>query len=237
MASSGQLRRLYPAHLVAREDAGGGLTRFTVEAAPDLVATYQSPGQYVEVRAKKQTGFFVLAGDPGAPAWELVMRSGGGVSDVLLAMAPVASLEVTHAIGAGFPMDVARGHPLIVVLGGTGIAAGSPIVKRRIAESDARSTQVLIGIKTRSELPTRGDLETWMRAGVDVLVCLSQDDGALEGIRYAHGYVQDVLRARAGAFRSPGSRIFAVGLASMIDALKALAPELGIAPGHVYTNH
>jgi NAD(P)H-flavin reductase len=167
------------------------------------------------------------------------MRSGGGVSDVLLAMAPVASVEVTPAIGAGFPMDDARGHPLIVALGGTGIAAGGPILNRRIAEHDAERTQVFVGIKTPSELPTRAGLETWMRAGVEVFVCLSlsQDDGSIEGIRCAHGYVQDVIRARTGPLRFSGGRIFAVGLASMVEALKALASTLGIGPGDVHTNH
>jgi NAD(P)H-flavin reductase len=237
MASCGEARRFYPGHLVAREDAGGGLTRITLEARPDDIATYRSPGQYVEIRANGQTGFFVLAGDPGARAWDLVMRSGGGVSDVLLALTPVASLEVTHAIGTGFPLEDAHGHPLIVALGGTGIAAGSPIVKRRIAEDDAYRTKVFVGIKTRGELPNRADFEAWMRAGVDVYVCLSQDDGVIEGIGYAHGYVQDVIRARASVLRLSGGRIFAVGLTSMIEALRALAPQLGIDPGDVYTNH
>jgi hypothetical protein len=51
--------------------------------------------------------------------------------------------------------------------------------------------------------------------------------------------VQDVLRDRAaqpGHARS-GALIFAVGVRSMVDALRALAPSLGIRPEDVITNH
>ncbi|HXN31134.1 MAG TPA: hypothetical protein VN894_04700, partial [Polyangiaceae bacterium] len=77
----------------------------------------------------------------------------------------------------------------------------------------------------------------WLGSGVDLLVCLSKDAGSIEGIPYVHGYVQDVLRASATKPLPPESRIFVVGTASMIDALKSLALELGIAPDHVHTNH
>jgi NAD(P)H-flavin reductase len=227
----------HPARLVARHDAGGGLTRMTVEAEREVVATYDSPGQYIEVRVEGETGFFVLANLPGASGWELVMRAGGGASDVLLTLVPGALLEVTGAIGLGFPMREARGNPVIVALGGTGIAAGPPIVGRRVTEGDATRTRVLVGIRTSGELAMRGDLEGWILAGVDVLVCLSKDDGQIEGIPYTYGYVQDMIRRNAGARLSPECRIFVVGTASMVDALKSVAPELGIAADHVHTNH
>jgi NAD(P)H-flavin reductase len=241
--------RFHPARLVARRDAGGGMTQMTVEVPVEIAATHTSPGQYVEVRAEGRTGFFVLANAPGTPdvrSWDLVMRAGGNASDVLLTMPPGAELELTAAIGAGFPMADARGRPLIVALSGTGIAAGRPIVERRIAEGDAVNTRVLMGIRTRSELPMRDALEAWMRAGVEVLVCLSKDEGFIEGVPHAHGYVQNVLRsakasgARSGAAREDrweSARIFAVGMASMIQGLKAVAPELGISPENVHTNH
>jgi NAD(P)H-flavin reductase len=229
--------RFHPARLIARRDAGGGLTWMTIAAPADAVETYDSPGQYVEVLVDGETGFFVLANEPGAPTWDLILRAGGGASDVLLTLSPGALLEVTGAIGNGFPMRAARGHPLVVALGGSGIAAGRPIVARRIADADAMRTKVLVGIRTWGELPMRGDLEAWIRSGVDLLVCLSKDDSSIAGIPFTRGYVQDVLRKRGAAALPPGSHIFAVGTASMVDALKSLARELGIPSDHVHTNH
>jgi NAD(P)H-flavin reductase len=244
--------RFHPARLIAQRDAGGGMTQIAVEVPRDILATHTSPGQYVEVRTNGRTGFFVLANEPSPPSadaretsgsWEFIMRPGGGASDVLVRMAPGSMLELTRAIGAGFPMSDARGRPLIVALSGTGIAAARPIVQRRIAEGDAARTYVFMGIRTSTELPMRRDLEGWMRAGVEVLVCLSKDDGSIDGVPHAHGYVQSVLQsvvsdgARAPRDRCANAHIFAVGMASMVQGLKALAPELGISAENVHTNH
>ena len=213
------------------------MTRLIVAVESDLASTYTTPGQYIEVRVDDQTGFFVLANESGSPQWELILRSGGGASDVLLALRPGEPIDVTEAIGAGFPMGEARGQPLIVALGGTGVAAGRPVVSRRIVEGDALRTRVLIGIRTAAELPLRRDLDAWLLSGVDVLVCLSKRDESIEGLPFVHGYVQDALRANGAAALPKDCRIFAVGTATMVDALRGLALQSGIDAERVHTNH
>lgn len=211
------------------------MTRVTLDPGQDVAATYRAPGQYVEVRTRGETGYFVLASPPGVRPWELVMRPGGGASDVLLGPAPEAELEVTAAIGEGFPMGEVCGRPLLVALSGTGIAAGRPLVGRRIADGDAPSTQVFLGVRNAAEVPLVADLEEWRAAGVPVFVCVSQGEAEPAGQLAFRGYVQDAVRSLV----TPGSfeTIFAVGVASMVDALRALAPALGVAPGRVLTNH
>jgi NAD(P)H-flavin reductase len=206
-----------------------------VDAA--LASTYTSPGQYIEVRVDDKTGFFVLANESGALRWELILRAGGGASDVLLTLHPGAPFDVTEAIGTGFPMDEARGRPLVVALVGTGVAAGHPVVARRIVEGDASRTRVLIGIRTGAELPMRRELEAWLLSGVDVLVCMSKGGGSIEGIPFAHGYIQDALRTSGGTRLPKDCRVFAVGTSTMVEALKGLALESGIAAERVHTNH
>src|ERR1700687_2455492 len=99
MTSSAEAERFHRARLIAREGAGGGLTRITVDPGGHVAATYTSPGQYTEVRVSGESGYFVLASEPGAAVWHLIMRRGGGASDVLLAIAPGAAVEITDAIG------------------------------------------------------------------------------------------------------------------------------------------
>lgn len=229
--------RYHPARLVSRTDAGGGMTLVILEPEPGLALSYTSPGQYVEVRARGETGYFVLAGAPGAWPWELVMRPGGGVSDVLLAAEGELDVEVTAAIGDGFPLEASRGRLLVIALSGTGVAAGRPLVQRRIADGDAPLTQVWLGVRTHAELPLAADLEAWRAAGVPVVVCLSQPSDAPPGELFSHGYVQDVMAARISAGSLAEARVFAVGVASMVDALRALAPRLGLTAERVHTNH
>ena len=198
-----------------RRPAGGGLTRVVlVVPAAEVTASHDTPGQYVEVRADGQTGYFVLSSDPGNSPWELVMRDGGGASNVLLVMALPATVEVTAAIGAGFPMREVRGRELLVALGGTGIAAGPPIVRRRIGDGDARLTRVWVGARG-DELPLAEEIDAWRGAGVQVTV--------------AAGFVDEAMQAHIVA--APEAPIFAVGADAMVAALRSLAP------GRVHTNH
>jgi NAD(P)H-flavin reductase len=233
----------HPARLLARADAGGGMTRVTVDPGEAVAATYGAPGQYVEVRTRGETGYFVLAGPPGAAPWELVMRPGGGASDVLLGDAPDADVEITAAIGEGFPVGELRGHPVVLALGGTGIAAGPPLVARRIADGDATRTRVFVGVRAADELPLLAELVAWRDAGVEVLVCAWQGDADAAAASWApagggtvfRGYVQEAVAALV----APGSvrAVLAVGVGPMIEALRGHAPTLGIAPEHVLTNH
>jgi len=137
MTSPAEAERFHRARLITREFAGGGLTRVTVDPGRYVASTYTSPGQYIEVRVGGESGYFVLANAPGAAEWQLIMRRGGGASDVLLSIAPGGALEVTDAIGSGFPMDASRGRPVLIALGGTGVAAALPLVGRRVADGDA----------------------------------------------------------------------------------------------------
>jgi NAD(P)H-flavin reductase len=243
MTPSAEGERFHRASLSARESAGGGLTRITVDPGHRVASTYKSPGQYTEIRVSGESGYFVLANEPGAAAWHLIMRRGGGVSDVLLATAPGASLEVTDAIGSGFPMDASRGRRLVIALGGTGVAAALPLVHRRMADGDATRTDVLIGLRSRNEVPIHAALDAWASAGVRVIACTSQDESATVAgtgeVRYARGYVQDALRLLAAESHNSlaGALVFAVGPDSMIDSLRELAPELGIPREDVLTNH
>lgn len=170
------------------------------------------------------------------------MRSGGGASDVVLAMPVGSPVELTGALGEGFPLDEASARPLVVVLHGTGVAAGPPLVRHRIRGGDAGRTAVLVGARVERELPMHPELSAWLAAGVDVTVCLSQGDPVeLDPLRVVRGYVQDVLVARASSGDlqiEPGrTLVFAVGATSVVEALRAVAPTLGLAASDVRTNH
>jgi NAD(P)H-flavin reductase len=231
--------RFHPARLVSRRAVGGGLSHLRIDPGRAVAATYGSAGQYVEVRAEGETGYFVLASEPGEAAWDLVMKSGGGASDVLLRMSEGGALEVTDAIGAGFPMEQVAQRPLVIVLGGTGLAAGRPLVQRRIRDCDAQRTKVFIALRKREESAFEPDLDAWADAGVTVVVCLSQGVAADEGGRVVVGRIPDVLHAFAASH--PGAFalavVFSVGTTSLVETLREAAPSLGIRPEDVLTNH
>lgn len=233
-----------PAHAArvrGQEDAGGGLVLVTVEPSDEVRASYVLPGQYVSVRAghvgKAPAGFFVLASDVGARNWQLLIRPGGAAADGILAVRVGGRLETTRAQGRGFPCDEARGRSLLLAATGSGIAAVRPVVSRRLHDHDAHRTEVLLGVRTRADLPLSEELAAWREKGVRVTVCLSRETVSAEEARgFAGGYVQDVARAST-ALQHQGGMIFAAGVKGMIEGIRRLARDLGIAEADVRTNY
>jgi sulfhydrogenase subunit gamma (sulfur reductase) len=226
----------HDAILRGRDDAGGGLVRLSVEPPAEVAASYARPGQYVALGSGK-AAYFVLAGDPGERTWELLLRPGGEVALAALAASLGESLPVSAAQGAGFPMDEAKGQELIMVVTGSGIAAGRPVVRARVRDGEARTTELLIGVRTAADVPLTAELREWSAAGVKVTVCLSREDPLAGRDGFASGYVQDVARGHARAEPRTKRMIFAAGVKAMIDGIRALSKDLGVHESDVRTNY
>jgi len=223
---------LHAARLISR-DAGRPLVPVVLDVPADVRASHTTPGQYVQIAAGGENGYFVVASSVGAAAWCLLVKGGGSTADALLSEPLGATFPVTGALGAGFPMDEARGRPLVIAAAGTGIAAAPPIAARRIADGDAPRTHMLLGLQLAAHLPFPGDLVAWRAAGMDVTLCVSREDG--DGVGVVRGYVQDVARARLT--QTHGRMIFAVGPSAMVDATRTIAGQLGASEADVRTNY
>jgi NAD(P)H-flavin reductase len=222
----------YPARLSARGD-GGPFVTVTLDLPPDVIATHRVPGQYVSISAGGEDGFFVLATPVGAPAWELLVRASGTVSEALLAAPIGATFATSAALGEGFPMGAARGRRLVLLAAGTGIAAIASILAQRIAEGDATRTAVFLGLRHAADLPSPRAVDAWRSGGARLTVCVSREEPAMPGVE--RGYVQDVARAHLQA--QPGGLMFAVGPDPMIQGARALATRLGMPEADFRTNY
>jgi NAD(P)H-flavin reductase len=233
MAQPGPLV-LREASLRGKDDAGGGLVRLVLAPPLDLVGSYVRPGQYVVLRADGKSAYFVLAGDPGDPSWMLLVRPVGEAAAAALGGSPVL---VSEAHGAGFPMDEAQGRELIVAVTGSGIAAARPVLRARVLAGEGKATQLFVGVRTREDLALGEELTAWGSAGATVVVCLSRETAPPGAAGYATGYVQDVARARAAPASGARRMIFAAGVKPMIEAVRALARDMGAEESDVRTNY
>jgi sulfhydrogenase subunit gamma (sulfur reductase) len=223
------------ATLRSRTDAGGGLVRIAIEPPVSIATTYEHPGQYVVLGIGGKTSYFVLANDTGDPTWELLVRPMGEVAEAALVVPLGESIEVSAALGSGFPMEEARGRELLLAVTGSGIAAARPVVRARVREHEAHATLVLVGVRTRAEIPLAAELADWSHSGTRVTVCLSREEVEAGREGFAFGYVQDV--ARATLLPTSGRMIFAAGAKGMVHAIRGLAQELGALESDVRTNY
>jgi len=214
---------LSPAVLASRRDAGAGLLLVSLDVDATLARGYTAPGQYIELRAPRGNGYFVLAGSLGDPVWELLVRNAGDAADALFHAPIGTSFEVTAPLGEGFPVERATGRVLALAVVGSALAVARPIVARRIAEGAASRTHVYVGARTAADVPLADEVAAWSVDGVNVVLCLSRSSGELEraGARKEAGYVQDVMRRDVDRL-GPSVLVFAAGPEAMLTAMRDL---------------
>ncbi|MDF2697319.1 MAG: Heterodisulfide reductase, cytochrome reductase subunit [Labilithrix sp.] len=224
----------FPAVLTERRDSGAGLSLVTLTPEHERALAYRAPGQYIEVRAASN-GYFVLAGEIGAPSWELLVRTNGGASDALTTAPEGTVFDVVGPLGKGFPLERTHGRALVVAVAGSALAVTRPILRDRIARREGPLTSVYIGARTAADVALSREVAGWVHAGARVVVCLSRpdiDDAAiLAEARRATGYVQSVLRDDVAEGLIAEGLVFAAGPKGMMDELRDLssrAPALEV---------
>lgn len=218
--------------LIEREPVGGGLERVRLAIDAETAATHTRHGQYVEVSEGEEHGYFVIASSPGEETWDLLVRDGGTMGDRLRSAKMGVTFDVSPAQGKGFPLESAKGHPLILATTGSGIAAVLSAVGARIEQGDARRTFLFYGVRQREDVALGSELEAMRAAGVDVAICLSREHATEPG--FFKGYVQDVAKARSWNLQT--GFIFAAGNDAMIEGMREAAPLLGLSPDAVKVN-
>ena len=103
------------------------------------------------------------------------IRAVGAVTKALCASAPGDVVGVRGPFGNRWPIDVARGHDLVVVGGGVGLPPLRPAIYHALAHrTDFGKLVVLYGGRTPDDLLFRKELERW-RGRLDVNVEVSVD--------------------------------------------------------------
>jgi NAD(P)H-flavin reductase len=211
--------------LSTRRDVGGGVLLIGLRPPPEIATRYKAPGQYVEVLTDSGAGFFVLAGELDASEWELLVRNSGGAADAL-ANGPLGStVEVSAPLGQGFPIELARGRRLGIAVAGSAVGAARPIMHARMASGEASSTEVFVGARSARDVPLSGEIETWIRAGARVVLCLSRseldhDRTVLAGAERVAGYVQRAVAKLIDSPELPNAVVFAAGPEAMLAELR-----------------
>ncbi len=220
-------RTSHVVRVAGRRDVGGEMALVAFDVPDELRGTYVRPGQYAHFSVSSDGGYFALGNREGRGPWEILVRRGGGVADVLHD-APVG-LEVvaTTALGSGFPVEVARGEDAVVIVTAAAMAAARSTVHRRIDDGDASATRLLVGARTRDSLPLRDEIETMRKAGVDVQIVLSRDESPREA-----RYVQHALEREWAAH----AWLFVAGADAMIADVRAAALALGARTDRIVSN-
>jgi NAD(P)H-flavin reductase len=233
--------------LSEREPVGGALLRVRLSVEPSVAATHTRHGQFVEVRhdlapegpvSNEATipaavrGAFALASPPGSSTWDFLMKEGGAVTERVLTLDLGARVKVSAAQGHGFPLEEAKGRPLVLAVTGGGIAAVLTAAGARLEDGAAARTYLLYGVRERGDVALEPELAAFRSAGMEVAICLSREHIHESG--FFRGYVQQVARERKWMLTN--GLVFAAGNKEMVAGVRQAAPDLGLRPEDVRVN-
>ena len=215
-----------------REAAGLQSVHVDVSGTP-LVGSHSLPGQYVRVRIDAGEGVFAIASGPerDGATFELLVKSGSEVADVL-ADAPVGTpVELTAPEGPGFPLSQGHGHRVLLFATGSAISAIRSLIHAiRHERHRFRSVTLYFGARTPDAFAYEGELDEWREAGIDVVRTVSQTGAP--GWQGLTGYVQAHLAEEALA----DAVAFVSGQPEMVDDVRRALCERGMPPDKVFQN-
>jgi NAD(P)H-flavin reductase len=204
-------------------------------------SSHTIPGQYVKAALWRDDvpRPYAIASRPGSATLELLVKLPSGDAPAeerratLVSMLPGEKLRVSRAEGRGYPLDTLRGHDVIVVGVGTGIAPLRSLIETMLLERTAFGELTLLyGVQRPDDLAFRARFGAWAGLSLRVVPVVSRPGDS--GWTGAVGYVQDHLPK---ALAHP-SRTHAVvcGLPEMDRVVSARLLELGVGPERVHRN-
>jgi NAD(P)H-flavin reductase len=125
-----------------------------------------------------------LSGDAaGTGTVAHTIRAVGSVTNALAGLEPGDALGLRGPFGSSWPLDLARGHDVVMVAGGIGLPPLRPVIYHLLRNrGDFGRIILLYGARTPDDVVYRDELEEWRkRDGFQVLVTVDRGTAAWRG--------------------------------------------------------
>ncbi|MEW2495438.1 FAD/NAD(P)-binding protein [Streptomyces nodosus] len=153
-----------PYRLVGRHHETADTVTLRLEPVREPLMPF-APGQFAMMYAFG-VGEIPVSASRTAPDGRLAhtVRAVGAVSRALCELSTGASVGLRGPFGTEWGLTAARGHDLLVIAGGIGLAPLRPLIHAVLAEPGAYGRlNVLIGARTPDDLLYRDELPSWRR--------------------------------------------------------------------------
>ncbi|MER7172139.1 FAD/NAD(P)-binding protein [Streptomyces mesophilus] len=216
-----------PYRVVDRRLEAPGTVTLDLEPVRKALPLFE-PGQFAMVHSFGRGEIPVSVSDIGTSGrLSHTIRSVGAVSDGLCEAESGQVLGLRGPFGTGWQLPKARGHDLVIVAGGIGLAPLSPLIRAAVAEPETYGhVSVLIGTRTPADLIAKQEIPRWPTAYTGVTVDRGDDDWHGEMGLVTH------LLDRA-SFEPDRTTAFVCGPEPMIRATARDLVERGVPAGRV----
>jgi sulfhydrogenase subunit gamma (sulfur reductase) len=143
------------------------------------------PGQFLmlEVPGYGEVPISISSSPSNKGFVELCIRRAGVVTTILHRARPGARVGIRGPFGTHFPMGQMKGHNILLVAGGLGLAPlRAPIYYATENRADFKRVDILYGTRTPAELLFDYQYEQWRRVdGVNLHLIVEKADGSWKG--------------------------------------------------------
>lgn len=200
---------------------------FTLDLEPvDGDGISFAPGQFTMMYAPGVGEIPIsISGDPASGPLVQTIRDVGPVSHAVASARAGTVLGLRGAYGRPWPVDEARGHDVVVVAGGLGLAPVRPILYHVLRNRAAYGEVVLlVGARTPDDLLYKQQLKSWVgRRDLRALVSVDRADPRWTG----HVGVVSRLLPKA-RFSGPDTHAFLCGPEIMMTVMADALGRLGV---------
>ncbi len=193
------------------------------------------PGQVAVLQiANEEPAYFAFAGAPEDRELEILVKRTVGASVALFDMIVGEQVELLNVAGHGFDLDAQRGHDLVFVAMGTGVAPLRSALRHVLnRKQEFGELMVLYGARTPDDFCYRDETDSWEDRGVELRQVISRPgDHDWSG---PTGYVQSLLDHVLPELKSPVALI--CGSREMIAQTRDRLQRMGFAPDAILTNY
>ena len=193
------------------------------------------PGQVAVLQvANEEPAYFAFAGSPEDRELEILVKRTVGASVALFDMKVGEQVDLLSVAGHGFDLDAQRGHDLVFVAMGTGVAPLRSALRHVLnRKDDFARLMVLYGARTPDDFCYRDETDGWEDLGVELRQVISRPgDHDWSG---PTGYVQSLLDHVLPELKSPVALI--CGSREMIAQTRDRLQQMGFAPEKILTNY
>jgi NAD(P)H-flavin reductase len=157
-----------------------------------------------------------------------------GLSGALFDPRSEKQVVLKNIVGRGFPVEDHKGHDLVFVAMGIGLAPLRSTLRHLSRSSeDYGRLVVLYGARTVDDFCFEEEMTTeWRKHGVELRQVISQPNGDWSG---PTGYVQNLLDNIVPELNDPVALV--CGSREMIEQTRARLLSLGFAPDKILTNY
>lgn len=224
---------MFPARVDALAPEADCLFDLHVSVAGTRAAgTHVRPGQYAMLALEGHAPHpFAIASAPGSTTFEFLVKKGSPLSDALTRLGPGHFVQISEAMGPGFPLEKAAGHSILLFATGSGISAiRSTLLAIRNDRAKFDKVTLFFGARTPSAFAYMDEHKDWERDGIDIVRTVSQPgESSWDGLQ---GYVQE----HVGELARGGELVFLCGQTEMVKGVREELARRGIPPGNLFVN-